>query len=264
MITIERIWAANPLRNYHYLVACSETGEALAVDPLDWQAVQRRASERGWHITQILNTHEHHDHVGGNVELVRATGARVLAHAGAASRIGCVDQGLRAGDVIRVGRSAELECLDTPGHTMTHICALAHADAPALFSGDTLFNAGVGNCKGGGDPEALYRTCTALLQRLDPATRVYPGHDYLQNNIGFTLSIDPRNRDALAWQERARQQNGPDAPLLSLEEELRFNTFYRLEDPAVIAGLRAKVPALSAKPDRREVFLALRELRNSW
>ena len=264
MITIERIWAANALRNYHYLVACSETGEALAVDPLDWQAVHRRAGERGWRITQILNTHEHHDHTGGNAELVRATGARVLAHAAAAARIGGVDQGLRAGDVIRVGRSAELECLDTPGHTMTHICALAHADAPALFSGDTLFNAGVGNCRNGGDPETLYRTCAALLQRLDPATRLYPGHDYLQNNLGFTLHIDPHNAEAGERKARAAQHNGPDAPLLTLAEELQFNTFFRLEDPAVIAGVRAKMPALSARPDRREVFLALRELRNGW
>ena len=264
MITIERIWAANALRNYHYLAACSETGEALAIDPLDWRAVLARADERGWRITQILNTHEHHDHTGGNAELVRATGARVLAHAGAAARIGGVDQGLSAGDVIRVGRSAELECLDTPGHTMTHICALAHADAPALFSGDTLFNAGVGNCRGGGDPEALYRTCADLMQRLEPATRLYPGHDYLQNNLGFTLSIDPRNAAATDWKARAAQCSGSDTPLLTLADEMRFSCFFRLQDPAVIAGVRAKLPALSAHPDRREVFLALRELRNAW
>ena len=33
---IERIWAANAYRNFHYLIACPETGEALAVDPLDY------------------------------------------------------------------------------------------------------------------------------------------------------------------------------------------------------------------------------------
>jgi hydroxyacylglutathione hydrolase len=263
MIIVERIWANNPLRNYHYLVACSETGEALAIDPLDWQACLQRARERGWRIAQILNTHEHHDHTGGNEALVRATGARVLAHADAAARIGGVDVGLRAGDLLRVGRSAELECLDTPGHTMAHICALAHADTPALFSGDTLFNAGVGNCRNGGDPEALYRTCMALLARLDPATRLYPGHDYLANNLGFTLHIEPGNGEAGAWKQRAADHNGPDAPLLTLADELRLNTFFRLDEPGVVEGLRARLP-LSARPDRREVFLALRELRNSW
>jgi glyoxylase-like metal-dependent hydrolase (beta-lactamase superfamily II) len=103
---VERIWAANELRNYHYLIGCAETGEALLVDPLDAQACLKRASERGWKITQIVNTHEHRDHTDGNAEVVRATGAKVLAHAGAAARIGGVDRGLVAGDVIRVGRSA--------------------------------------------------------------------------------------------------------------------------------------------------------------
>ena len=84
--------------------------------------------------------------------------ARVLAHAGAANRIGGVDRGLARGDVIKVGRTVELETLDTPGHTRSHVCLLAHGDAPALFCGDTLFNAGAGNCHNGGDPGLLYET----------------------------------------------------------------------------------------------------------
>src|SRR5690606_22992494 len=80
---IERIWANNDYRNFHYLIACEETGEALAIDPLDWRRCLDAARARGWQITQILNTHEHRDHTGGNAGLVAATGARVLAHAGA-------------------------------------------------------------------------------------------------------------------------------------------------------------------------------------
>src|SRR5215813_2093895 len=114
----ERVWSGNSLRNFHYLIACAETGEAVAVDPLEWRMCLEAAQARGWEITQILNTHEHADHTGGNAGLVGATGAKVLAHAGAASRIGGVDRGLGKGDVIRVGRTVELECLDTPGHTM--------------------------------------------------------------------------------------------------------------------------------------------------
>ena len=115
---IERLWPANAWRNYHYLIACEETGEALAVDPLDWSLCLEVARTRGWTILQILNTHEHGDHVGGNEALQTATGSRVLAHAGAAGRIPGMTQALRGGDVIRVGRSVELRCLDTPGHTL--------------------------------------------------------------------------------------------------------------------------------------------------
>ena len=81
---IERIWPDNAWRNYHYLIACGETGQAMAVDPLDWRAVHGAAQRRGWTITHILNTHEHGDHIGGNDGLRAATGAEVLAHAGAA------------------------------------------------------------------------------------------------------------------------------------------------------------------------------------
>ena len=63
---IERIWPGNAWRNFHYLIACGETGEAMAVDPLDWQSVHAAALRHGWTITHILNTHEHGDHIGGN------------------------------------------------------------------------------------------------------------------------------------------------------------------------------------------------------
>src|ERR1044071_3382330 len=193
---VERIWSGNAYRNFHYLIACAETGEALAVDPLEWQLCLDAARAKGWEITQILNTHEHRDHTGGNAGLVGATGAKVLAHAGAASRIGGVDRGLGKGDVIRVGRTVELECLDTPGHTMAHICVLGHADQPALFCGDTLFNAGAGNCHNGGHPAELYQTFAGQLSKLSDTTKIYPGHDYIANNLKFTLNREPDNKKA--------------------------------------------------------------------
>ena len=94
-----------------------------------------------------------------------------MAHAGAAARIGGVDRGLKKGDIIKVGRTVELECLDTPGHTMTHVCLLSHTEQPALFCGDTLFNAGAGNCHQGGNPEVLYDTFATQLSRLPDSTR---------------------------------------------------------------------------------------------
>ena len=73
---VERLWPGNAYRNFHYLIACAETGEALAVDPLDHALCARLARERGFTITQILNTHEHLDHTGGNEGLRAVTGAR--------------------------------------------------------------------------------------------------------------------------------------------------------------------------------------------
>jgi hydroxyacylglutathione hydrolase len=261
---IERIWAANDYRNFHYLIACPETGEALAVDPLKWQLCLDAAKARGWQITQVLNTHEHGDHTGGNAGLVAATKAKLLAHAGAAGRIGGVDRGLSAGETIRVGRTVELECLDTPGHTMTHVCLFSHTQQPALFCGDTLFNAGVGNCHNGGDPGRLYETFATQLERLPDTTRIYPGHEYMARNLEFTLDREPNNSAAQTALADASQHHESNARVTTLGEEKRINTFFRLRSREIIARLREVFADLDPQPDPRTVFLKLRELRNRW
>lgn len=183
---IERVWADNEARNFHYLVACAETREALAIDPLNWQACLERTQELGWTIRQIFNTHEHGDHTGGNAALARHTGASIMAHADAAERIGGITHPMHGGDLVRIGTTVTLRCLDTPGHTRAHLCLYSEgsgaegsagtgAMAPALFSGDTMFNAGVGNCIHGGDPELLYQSFANCLSKLPAATRVFPG-----------------------------------------------------------------------------------------
>jgi hydroxyacylglutathione hydrolase len=261
---VEQIWTANAYRNFNYLIACPETGEALAIDPLDHAKCLAKAKEKGWSITQILNTHEHGDHTGGNQQVVAATGAKVLAHKNAKSRIPGMDRGLGAGDIIKVGRTVELECMDTPGHTMCHICLRSHGDKPALFCGDTLFNAGAGNCHNGGHPNELYNTFANQLDKLPETTLIYPGHDYIANNLGFTLDREPDNAKArdLLPAMKAQDPNNPLVTTLKLEREI--NTFFRLSSPTVIARLREAFSDLPDNPDRKTVFVKLRELRNKW
>lgn len=261
---VEQIWTGNSYRNFNYLVACPETGDALAVDPLDYGKCLAAARARGWTISQILNTHEHGDHTGGNKTMVEATGAEVIAHEKAGRRIPGMTRGVGAGDVIRVGKTVELECLDTPGHTMSHICLLSHTDSPALFSGDTLFNAGAGNCHNGGHPAELYETFATQLSKLPDETRLYPGHDYLLNNLGFTLDREPDNARAAAMRAEYQDQDQPNAHVTTLAEEHAINVFFRLDSPSVIDRLREDFPELGGSPEPKAVFLKLRELRNRW
>ena len=261
---VEQVWTGNAYRNFNYLIACPETGEALAVDPLDHEKCLARAKDKGWEIAQVLNTHEHGDHTGGNKKVIAATGAKLLAHANAKGKIPGIDVALSAGDVIKVGRTVELEALDTPGHTMAHVCLLSHTDQPALFSGDTMFNAGAGNCHNGGHPAELYDTFAAQLARLPDETLIYPGHDYIANNLQFTLDREPDNARATALLAEVEGQD-PDAALVStLALEKEINTFLRLSSPSVIARLREVFSDLPEDPDPKTVFLKLRELRNSW
>ncbi len=125
---VTQIWTGNAYRNFNYLIACPESGEALAVDPLDHEKCLGAAKDAGWEITQVLNTHEHGDHTGGNEAVIAATGAKLLAHENARDKIPNIDRGLGAGDVIRAGKTVELESLDTPGHTMSHVCLRARTD----------------------------------------------------------------------------------------------------------------------------------------
>jgi hydroxyacylglutathione hydrolase len=268
---IERVWADNDGRNFHYLVACEQTREALAIDPLNWQACLKRAQELGWSIRQIFNTHEHGDHTGGNAALARQTGASILAHAGAAARIGGVTHPMQGGDMVQVGSTVQLRCLDTPGHTRAHLCLYAEgrgqgasALPPALFSGDTLFNAGVGNCIHGGDPELLYHSFNDTLSRLPAATRVFPGHEYLLRNLGFTLDREPSNVAARELAQRVTGLAAASMPVLTLGEEKQVNVFFRLDQPEIVAGVKRARPAMLAESSPRAVFLALRDLRNRW
>ena len=261
---VEQVWTANAYRNFNYLIACPDTGEAMAVDPLDHRKCLAAAKEQGWEITKILNTHEHGDHTGGNRAMIAATQAELLAHQNAKDKIPGIDRGLAAGDVITVGKSVELEALDTPGHTMSHVCLLSHTETPALFCGDTLFNAGAGNCHGGGHPNELYKTFAEQLARLPDETLVYPGHDYITNNLAFTLDREPDNQRAKELLNDVRDQDPNQAVISTLALEKEINTFFRLHSPTVIARLREAFPDLPEEPDAKTVFLRLRELRNSW
>jgi hydroxyacylglutathione hydrolase len=237
-VIVKQIWTANAYRNFNYLIVCAETGEAMAVDPLDSAKCLAAAKDNGWTITQVLNTHEHGDHTGGNRAVIAA--------------------------IVKVGRTVELETLDTPGHTMTHVCLLSHTDTPALFCGDTLFNAGAGNCHNGGHPSELYQTFAGQLAKLPGETQVYPGHDYIENNLRFTLDREPDNARASAMLKQVGGQNPDKAYVSTLAVEKEVNSFFRLHSPSLIARLREAFPDLPDQPDEKTVFLKLRELRNSW
>ena len=93
---------------------------------------------------------------------------------------------------------------------------------------------------------------------------IYPGHDYIENNLRFTLDREPDNQSAREMLDKLAGQDTNNAYVSTLEVEGKINTFFRLTSPTVIAKLREAFPDMPEKPDQRAVFLKLRELRNSW
>lgn len=252
---VERIYINNDFRNFHYLIACPETGDALAIDPYDADILASTAAARGWKVRQILCTHHHWDHVEGKEALRKATGAVVLAHADAP--LDGVDRGLHGGDIVAIGSSVRLAVLDTPGHTMSHVCLHGHGH---LFSGDTLFIAGCGHCRDGGNLQALWETFSRIIWHLPDETRVQGGHDYAVRNLGFVLHHDPGNkaaRAALAEAETIAAGGGFFDSTIGHERS--YNLFFRTGAAEIRDAL--KVPENA--PDK-EVFMALREARNTW
>ncbi|XP_068764822.1 hydroxyacylglutathione hydrolase-like protein isoform X2 [Struthio camelus] len=157
--------------NYMYLVIEESTREAVAVDA----AVPRRLLEiirrEEAVLRAVLTTHHHWDHARGNEELARlCPGLRVY---GADQRIGGLTHRVTHGEELTFG-AIRVRCLFTPGHTSGHVCYFMwedeSPDAPALFSGDTLFVGGCGRlCEG--TAEQMYANLTGVLSALPKETR---------------------------------------------------------------------------------------------
>lgn len=138
---------------------------------------------------------------------------------------------------------------------MTHVC-LFHEDTPAIFTGDTLFNCGCGNCYNSGSVDKMFETFENQLQHLPDATKIYPGHYYLANNLKFVESLQPELPGISIL--RDKMNSADEFYISSMEEDKTVDPFFRLEDPELISRLGL------SNPTRKEVFLALRELRDEW
>ena len=66
---IRQIYTYNNYRNFNYIIACSKTREAVAIDPLAYQLCLNQAKKDALKIVAVINTHEHFDHTGGNNQL---------------------------------------------------------------------------------------------------------------------------------------------------------------------------------------------------
>ena len=257
---IHQVYTQSALDNFTYVIELKD-GSAIAIDPWDDAITNQLLKDKGLSLKAIINTHEHWDHIQGNEALVAQHDCEVWAHVNGEGKIPGLSRVLNADEQIALDEDIVLKVLDTPGHTLAHLCFLVIEGgiAKAVFTGDTLFNAGVGHCRGGGDVDILYQTIVEQFHSLDDRIVIYPGHKYLENNLRFTLSIEPDNQDAQDWLVRASQDNDPANPLTtSIGDERKFNAFFRLNSIGIRSTLGCESDSNSA------VFTALRTRRDNW
>jgi hydroxyacylglutathione hydrolase len=242
--------------NYAYLVWRSGSEAAVVIDACETAPIEQALQERGLSLCGILTTHHHHDHVGGNSELVQRWRVPVYGHVSEQARIPELSVPLQDAEGFELA-GLSFQCLHVPAHTRG---ALAYRLDDACFTGDTLFTGGAGRLFEG-TPGDLFRALFEVLGRLPASTRLFTGHEYTQKNLMFARTVDPTNQNLVARYEEVvrRRQDGEYTASATLSEERATNPFFRVDRPEIARGL-------GLDPDTAlvDVMRKLREARNDF
>jgi hydroxyacylglutathione hydrolase len=236
MVMLEIVAVPVLTDNYVWLLHNPDSGETAAVDPSVADPVLEAAAAKGWRLTQVLNTHWHPDHTGGNAAIQSATGAPITAPA-EAERVSKVDRVVAEGDRVTVC-GAEAVVWDIPAHTAGHV-AYYFEDEGMIFVGDTMFSMGCGRLF-----EGTAQQMHANLQRIAalPADmRIYCGHEYTVANAKFAAHVEPDNAaiaERLAEAEALRAAGRITLPT-TVEQERQTNPFVRAGGWEEFARLRS-------------------------
>ena len=236
--------------NYIYLLHNDKDNITAVIDPGEAYPVTKVLKDKNWNLDQIINTHHHNDHTGGNAELKKQWGSELIAPSYEKNYIPNVDIFVSHDDIISIaGLNARV--IHTPGHTLGHVCFYI-PEQKCLFSGDTLFYLGCGRVFEG-TMEDMWHSLLKL-KCLPDDTFVYCGHEYTLSNAKFSTHIDPNNsllKKAYIDINSQRKKGLPTIPFL-LGKEKKINPFLRADEDffSNTLGLKTNNPSETFKEIR--------------
>ncbi len=214
MLSIEQLRYGTD--NFAYLIHGKE--QAIAIDGGAWQEILAFLRKKNLILNIVTNTHSHFDHTSGNENLLKATGAKFLS----SSVLPDNHEIILEGEKIAVYR--------TPGHTNDSVC---FHTGNFLVSGDTLFNATIGNCFPG-NLKNFYLSIKRLMS-LPDETIIYAGHDYIAASLTFARHLEKDNKYIDAFHNTYRSRG---TLYSTIADEHKINPYMRFNEDSIIGILR--------------------------
>ncbi len=246
-----KIFIINSLSdNYIYLLRNEHKNITSVIDPGESDPVLKFLSNKNWHLDEIINTHHHHDHIGGNKKLLDIYKSKLIAPSYENHRISNVNISVSDNETHKIA-GVSTNVIHTPGHTLGHVCFYM-PEVKSLFSGDTLFYLGCGRVFEG----TMDQMWLSLLKlrSLPEDTNIYCGHEYTLSNLKFARYIDTNNtllNEVSLEIKNKRDKSLPTVPF-NLGIEKKINPFLKADDNNFIQSI-----GLSSK-SAIEVFREIR------
>ena len=230
--------------NYLWAIVHEPSKACTVVDPGCARSVQDFLDNHGYHLSGILVTHHHADHVGGIDELLDKAEKDIPVYGPATGRVPQVNRPVKEGDTVDV-HCLVAKVLEVPGHTLDHLAYVIelkdtmHSDEVWMFPGDTLFSAGCGRLFEG-TPAQMHESLQKINQ-FPANTRVYCAHEYTESNLRFALAYAPKNKDieARTVEVRRMRELGLSTIPSTLATERRSNLFLMAANPLELKEVRA-------------------------
>jgi hydroxyacylglutathione hydrolase len=189
-----QILTLGPVETNTYIVADTQTGDGVVIDPAwDGDVIARAVQDRGWQIRQVWLTHAHFDHMAGIAELLKElkdfppialhpADQRLYEMQGGAAMFGFQIMPGPAPQILLGDRTmleigmTQIQVRHTPGHTAGHVVFYSLQDN-LVFCGDLIFAGGIGRTDlPGGNFNQLMRSIHSEILTLPGETRLLSGH----------------------------------------------------------------------------------------